>query len=539
MSRNNLIIGLAVILGLFCRPAFPRQKISTIRNITIVRENIFADSTEQAHKFPFRLANKVHLVTRERIIRRELLFGSGDEFDQSKLDETARNLRRFEYLSNVRVYPEFSGDSVDVFVSTQDLWTLSVYLAASGGGGKTKYSVGLDDENFLGMGQTVDLSYTRDNLEFLKEEWSLHFWEPGLLSSRAGLALSVGSRSYGYSHSVSLEKPFYAVSSPWAMGGGMSKFKDREGFYHSETEVVRNQVKREQFWLFVRRASGVALRHEFGISYNYVLERFRPVFYDPFFDTTGLGLTEQEEKLGWITFTYKTGQARFTQTSNLDRYSRIEDINLGWSIQAGLGRASTLYGSNVNRTYLEGSTRFAVELPWRQYLSLQVNSSTFATRNDFVRADHQLNLSYYNQGIPRQTLAMSIRAYDYTRHLSYHQFLLGGTGGLRGFSANSFSGTKAMVINLEDRFFSKWQLLTFGIGAAVFVDAGYAWNLTKEINLPKDLRWNYGVGLRLGATRAFANRVIRLDYAKSAHSKDYFISFGVGQVFEWAQPQIF
>jgi hypothetical protein len=193
----------------------------------------------------------------------------------------------------------------------------------------------------------------------------------------------------------------------------MSKFKDREGFYHSETEVVRNQVKREQFWLSIRRATGLALRHEFGIGYNYVLERFRPVFYDPLFDTTGLGLTEQEEKLGWITFTYKIGQARFTQTSNLDRYSRIEDINLGWSIQAGLGRASTLYGSNVNRTYLEGSTRFAVELPWRQYLSLQMNSSTFATRNDFIRADHQLNLSYYNQSFPRQTLAMGIRAYDY------------------------------------------------------------------------------------------------------------------------------
>jgi hypothetical protein len=53
------------------------------------------------------------------------------------------------------------------------------------------------------------------------------------------------------------------------------------------------------------------------------------------------------------------------------------------------------------------------------------------------------------------------------------------------------------------------------------------------MNLPKDLRWNYGIGLRLGPTKAFANRVLRFDLAKSFHSGEYFISFGLGQIFEW------
>src|SRR4030067_809499 len=156
-SGLRLLVGFILILG--CRKqGLADEKESIVRSITIHRENVYSDSQPEARRFPFKLANKLHMVSKEGIISRELLFGPGEPLDYQKVDETERNLRKLQFLTNIKITYQTDSDTADVFVHTQDLWTLSPSISASGGGGKNKFSFGIDAENFLGKGETVALS---------------------------------------------------------------------------------------------------------------------------------------------------------------------------------------------------------------------------------------------------------------------------------------------------------------------------------------------------------------------------------------------
>ena len=50
-----------------------------------------------------RAANALHIVTREHVVRRELLIPEGAPFDSATADETARNLRKLGIFRKVKV----------------------------------------------------------------------------------------------------------------------------------------------------------------------------------------------------------------------------------------------------------------------------------------------------------------------------------------------------------------------------------------------------------------------------------------------------
>ena len=52
-----------------------------------------------------RTMNRLHLTTREEVLRGELLFEGGDPYDPDGLDETERNLRRLGILNDVAATP--------------------------------------------------------------------------------------------------------------------------------------------------------------------------------------------------------------------------------------------------------------------------------------------------------------------------------------------------------------------------------------------------------------------------------------------------
>src|SRR3990172_9060016 len=147
---------------------FPSTR-KKIESITILRKNIFDSSIPQYKKFPYSWANKFHILTKEKVIQRELLFAAGDFYDPEILAESERNLRRYEFLGKVEIRArENSQNNMEVTVETEDLWALSLAGSVSGAGDKYNYAVSLNDHNFLGWGQTVSVFYSQDHSTFFK-----------------------------------------------------------------------------------------------------------------------------------------------------------------------------------------------------------------------------------------------------------------------------------------------------------------------------------------------------------------------------------
>jgi len=504
-----------------------------IEKITIRRKNIFDSSQGQYKKFPYTWANKFHIVTKEKVIARELLFKVGDFYNPELIGESERNLRRYEFLGKVEIKTEEnSRNNLEVTVETEDLWSLSLAGVISGAGDKYNYAVSLNDHNFFGWGQTISIFYSQDNSTFFKEEFGLQFFDPRLFHSQFRLNLTLNKLSFGHWRSLDFRKPFNSLSSKWSYGMTGEDLKDKVSFFQKGTEVLRNSLVHQKGEIFLTRSFGYLKRQELGLIYFLQRDKFRPLEVSSNLDTSNFSLTTETEKIGRLTLTYGLGELNYVQETRLDNFERIEDLQLGWFARAGLGKSLDFLGSEREDWYFSTQFRTAWKVSATQYLFFLNQNQAYLYKQKFDRVKNQLKLIYFNKSLPSQTLSLGLNLYSISRQLKYRQITLGGDLGLRGYEINEFSGQKQILLNLEDRIFTPVKILTVALGAVVFFDAGYLWEKESHINL-KDLRTDVGIGLRLGFTKALAGRVARLDLAKALNENKYFISLGVGQVFGW------
>ena len=93
---------------------------AVIGEVRIINNDIFDLDDPREDNFLFRLANKLHIVTRPEVIRQSLLFSSGERLSVQKIEESERLLRRNRYLYDVEIRPAAYHDGVvDIEVETR------------------------------------------------------------------------------------------------------------------------------------------------------------------------------------------------------------------------------------------------------------------------------------------------------------------------------------------------------------------------------------------------------------------------------------
>ena len=117
-------------------PAAPAPNVSGVR---IQRENVF-DQAENSF-WVARLANALHIVTREYVVRRELLIPEGAPYDSATADETARNLRKLGIFREVSVDSARSDSGLVQQVTTRDSWSTQIYVSFKSTGDQIATSV--------------------------------------------------------------------------------------------------------------------------------------------------------------------------------------------------------------------------------------------------------------------------------------------------------------------------------------------------------------------------------------------------------------
>jgi len=96
-----------------------------IGHVAINALDIFDVEDPQEDKALFRAMNRLHVRTRGPVIRRQLLFDTGDPFFRQRLDESERILRNTDYLYDAEIVITACDEgTVDIKVTTQDVWTL-------------------------------------------------------------------------------------------------------------------------------------------------------------------------------------------------------------------------------------------------------------------------------------------------------------------------------------------------------------------------------------------------------------------------------
>lgn len=132
-----------------------------IGEIRVNVQDIFDLDDPKEHNFLFRLANTLHINTRPDVIRRTLLFKSGETVSVRLIEETERLLHDNRYLYDVSIRPvAYQSGIVDIEVKTRDTWTLNPGVGFSRAGGSNSTGLALKEYNLLGMGVFMSISHT-------------------------------------------------------------------------------------------------------------------------------------------------------------------------------------------------------------------------------------------------------------------------------------------------------------------------------------------------------------------------------------------
>jgi outer membrane protein assembly factor BamA len=481
-----------------------------IAEIELAPQNIFNENKPGERTDLFRLANRLHTPTRPEVLRAQLLFNAGDILQQRLLDESARNLRKLTFLRE----PQFSlrcyrkeANSVEVVLTTRDVWTLSPIAEFSRKGGANVSKFGIEDSNFLGYGKTLEFVVRSDRN---RNTSSLRYRDPNLAYSRQQLDVLLAKNSDGHAVNLAIESPFYALDTrrQWLLAAGDVDAEQTRSVFGEEVDRYRQQSQRAELGLGLSAGlqAGWAQRYFFGVRYE--RERFNAL---PLVSTLA---TPENRTFAYPFFRVEGIEDDFSTTFNQDQIGRTEDQAFGMQYQLEIGLAADALGSDRNQALLRAELADGVRMTPQQLLFWDVQGRTRVGNGGSEDNLLAASTRYFFRQSDQASFYVALSG-DFGRKLDADkELVLGGENGLRAYPFEYQRGSKRAVFTVEQRYFTDWKpFRLFQVGAAAFVDVGRVWGDSSVPESQLGTLKNVGIGLRLGSTRAARANNLHIDLA--------------------------
>ena len=480
-----------------------------IGEVRVVPGPIFDESNPKEDRWLFRAANRLHVPTREGVIRRSLLFRSGDRLSVRLIDETERLLRSNRYLYDVDIRAVAVRDGVvDLEVLTRDTWSLDPGLSAGRSGGATTGGFKLRDYNVLGTGTSVAVGRSRD---VDRTSTEFEFSNTRAFGTWASLSYEHATSNDGGRDSVTLVRPFYQLDARWTAGASALRDDRLDSVYNAGNVV--SQYRRHERRSEVFGGWSAGLRDGWVQRYTLGVRRLD----DGYRAEAGLVPPPNlpaSETLVLPFVRYELVEDRYEREVNRNLIGRPEFFALGLAATLDLGRASSGLGSDRSPWLYKLSVARGFEPAEDLRLMIQALASG---QFDDGRAQRQrlgLQTQFYAPQGKRWLFYAAASADRLMRPELPDALLLGADNGLRGYPLRYQSGTRRALFTVEERFYTDlyvWQL--FRVGGAAFLDIGRAWGGDNVNALNPGWLRNVGVGLRVVSVRSAFSNVLHVDLA--------------------------
>lgn len=475
-----------------------REEAPVISKISVVPRDVFDGALQS---WPYRTANRLHIETKERVIRRELLFDVGEHLSpevEEALAQTERNLRALVFVRDAKVekIPMEDG-SVHIMVVTNDSWSTQPQIGIAKTGDRLTWVVGLAEQNVLGLGKQFKIA-RESGLD--REENQFSYTDPRVLGSRVRASTFYSDRSDGERSFLSVGRPFFSLRTKWGFATSIDSFDQLDPIY-SEGELIDS--------LRHIRRSG-----EFQVS--------RAVWFGPGSAVRlhgGYRFLEDEgdferRRFGILRFGVSSVQHRFIKRTHINRFEAAEDFNLGNEGSFFVGLSTDALGGEGRSLFILASERRGFSLGPETFAIASVGYSSRRRRSQNENAILRSRFELVHKFSEKQVLLAKAEWIHGTRLDPGVQVRLGAERGLRGYPVRQFNGDRSVLFGLEQRWFvadDVAELVSFGI--AGFFETGVVWPETEPVRLG-DLRSDIGVALLIGRTRWSGQAPgVRFDFA--------------------------
>ncbi len=420
-----------------------------------------------------RLGNRIHITTRNRIIRNLLLFKKNQKVDILKITESERILRTAQYVNDARIYiigDNIQTDSVDVKVIVQDRWSLD---AAAQAYSATEGLISLTDQNLLGQGQQFGQSYDHDfstGETIFNNQYYINNISRTYISSTLFYTTTTNKSQTG----LSISRPFFSPLAKWA--GGISGTKTWDHHIYLDKDSVLQKIPLEYFntdyWVgksFNPRKSNTIDNRSRNIT---VAVRYANTQYQkrPSFDidTNRLNLN-YSLYLGSLGYTVR----KYYKDKYIYRFGANEDIPEGWLIQ---GTSGILDKEQYKFRYYAGfDISRGKHFDRLGYLSGSFSYGNYF--NQYVKNDAAINIGF----LYFSNLLMAKRWYF--RQFVYYKFIYGinktpverisfSPTEMYGFNNGKLNGTRKMVMNFETVMYTPYNVIGFRFAPVVLIGLG-------------------------------------------------------------------
>jgi hypothetical protein len=459
-----------------------------------------------------RAANLLHPRTREGVVRRELLFQTGDDFDPEVLGQTERNLRALGLFRRVSVeaLPPENG-VVPVRVRVHDAWSLTTGASYRHEGGVNSYDLRFREGNLGGLGLGVAMRYA---VGFERRESAVSLIDARLLGTRERLGAAYATRSDGVRREFSLSRPFFTLDT--RSGHDFQWRNARERYRTYEDGQVRHEydlhaVDSVAGWMVRVGPVGSNAVWRVGAGYRYVAREYALTPWAGPEDALGMPTSH---RWGGPFVVLQFLQHRYEKRSDLVVPDRDIDLNLGLVANADLFISSARTGpATGNRVMAAASVERGWRLPGK---SLAVAAGRIGTESSGgLPARGEVSGSLRAWWPHSSTHVTAFFAQGHTRLNPDRGVLeyLGGTPGLRGFRENQFSGTRSLIIIAEQRKYFEWRPAgLFQPGVVAFAEIGAIGGGVPR-RQSRTIHADVGVGLRVVHLKAARPSLVKVDVA--------------------------
>jgi len=478
-------------------------------------------------------ANRLHIRTRQGVIRRELLLRTGDCYDPALVDESARLLRGFDFVSRADVYGVPQPDSTyHLVVDTQDEWSTDVGLRLAVDGGMVFRGARVREKNAFGSGQRVELYYLEHDVV---RDYGVGWEDPQLAGYRWDAGVALGRTRAGTTVIERLQYPFL---------GEAGRRAARQSFERSDLlfDYVAPPLATDQDVIVpVREQSfdmaavgklgppGDVLLVGGGLSFrNRSFPGRVDVLSDRSFQTrTAADSTLVRQVAGQmltrddVRAVLLLGQRRirWIQRRGYDSPRGQQDIRLGGEVSLALSRSlpSMARDNDVGAT----TTLYAGFQAGPALVVLRGRGDGLrrdapiggGTRWEDLYGEAELLAYMRTEWLPTHTFVFRGGGAGGWQTRAPFQLTLGGDDAVRGYDPHRFPGGRRVSLSGEDRLYFHWPFPElFDLGATVFADAGRIWAGDAPFGVNSGWRTAVGAGLR-GAFPAGGRTTYRADIA--------------------------
>ncbi len=499
------------------RAVEPNPEGQVVEEVLVASEDIFTPDDP----WPGEL-NLLHRLSREAVVRREVLLDVGQPYRADLAKETERNLRDryiFAVARAVAVRGQHGG--VGLLVITRDRWSLRLNSDFAFVGTLLQFlQLHPTEQNFLGLDQQVALDF---QLRLDTLQLGQAFTDNRVLDSKVGFsetAAVVLNRDTlaveGSTGKVVAGRPLRSLDDAWALvgqgGWNVRTWRVYRGAavwlldgpdgpvpYVYEGRNVNGQ-------LYLTRSFGHALKLNLSAGAGAYARSYRAPLSAPLSDA-GRGFLEAgflppSESAAYLGAQARVYQADFRVLRNLDTFGLSEDFQLGGS--------ALVWARWANPAFLSPS-RFVEGGAWARYrlsshgdLATVVVAAAARDMGGWVNKHWGAELSNY--GPEWGPVRVVTRLYVELRQddLDHRASLLGGSNGLRGAAPEAFAGQNQVLWNFELRSRAV-EVRTVYVGGVLFWDAGSAFDAAPT------LTHTVGGGLRILLPQ-FNHETIRIDF---------------------------